>query len=68
MSQTVIQSHHICYPSDKHPEQEEVVRVRKCEHLILTKIQWYCKSRVSRGFLKALKVFVVLNEDRAEDV
>ena len=60
--------HHIIYPSTEHPEQEVVVRVRKCEHLVLTRIQWYTKKTVSKGFIKALRIFVALNEDRAKEV
>jgi hypothetical protein len=58
----VIQEHHISY------DPEVVVKLRKCEHLVLTRMQWYCKKQVSRGFITALRVFVALNEDRAEEV
>jgi hypothetical protein len=61
-SKPVIQSHHISY------DPEVTVRLRKCEHLVLTRINWYCKKQVSRGFLTALKVFVALNESRAEEL
>jgi hypothetical protein len=64
----VINAHHIVYPSPEHPEQECIVRVRKCEHLVLTRLQWYCKKQVSRGLLTALKVFIALNESRAKEV
>ena len=62
----IIQGHHIIYGSEKHPEQEVKEPVFKGEHLILTRIQWYTKNHVSKGFIKALKVFIALNEDRAE--
>ena len=64
----VIQGHHAIYPSPEHPEQEVIVRVRKCEHLVLTRLQWYCKKQVSRGLITALKVFITLNEDRAKEL
>ena len=64
----VINHHHIIYPSPEHPEQEYIVRVRKSEHLVLTRLQWYTKKQVSRGLITALKVFVALNEDRAKEV
>jgi len=67
-AKTGVSGHHIIYPSPEHPEQEEVVRVRKCEHLVLTRLQWYCRKQVSAGFIKALEVFVALNKDRAKEV
>lgn len=63
-----ISGHHIVYPSPEHPEQEVVVRVRKSEHLVLTRMSWYCRKTVSRGFIKALDVFLALNRDRAVEV
>ena len=63
------QRHHIIYDSDKiKRSQEEVVLVYKGEHGVLTKIQWWCRTSVSTGFIKALKVFIALNEDRALDL
>jgi hypothetical protein len=58
----VIQVHHISY------DPEETVRLRKCEHLVLTRLSWYTKKQVSRGLIRALKVFIALNEDRAKEV
>ena len=64
----IIQLHHIQY---EHPErksmQDVVVPVYKGEHLVLTKIQWFCKNGCSKGFIKALKVFIAMNEDEAVD-
>lgn len=56
----VIQRHHISY------EPEEVVDITKGEHFILTRMQWLKKP--SQGFIKALKVYIALNEDRADKV
>lgn len=58
----VTQSHHVSY------DPEVVVRVRKCEHLVLTRLQWYCKKQVSQGLLTALKVFIALNEPKAKEL
>jgi len=58
----ITQSHHISY------DPEVTVRIYKGEHSILTKIQWYCKKSVSKGFIKALKHFIALNEDKAEEL
>jgi len=63
-----INKHHIIYASEKHPEQEIVVPIYGGEHKILTLIQWYEKVSVSKGFIKALKHWLFLNEDRAEDI
>ena len=63
-----INKHHIVYGSEKHPEQEIIVPIYKGEHKILTLIQWYEKASVSIGFIKALKMFIFLNEDRADDL
>ena len=63
----VVQRHHIVYASPDHPEQELTVRVGKGEHLILGKLNLYTRRRISRGLIKALKVFVAMNEDRATD-
>lgn len=62
----VIQGHHIVY--DEKEGQEVIVNVYKGEHLILTRLKWYCNNGVSKGFIKALKVFIALNEDDAEDI
>ena len=64
----VIQKHHLIYPSKEHPEQEVMVSITKGEHNIMSKINWYTKSFVSRGFIKALKHWIVLNEDRSEEI
>ena len=58
----VIQSHHISY------DPEVIVRLRKCEHLVLTRLQWYCKKQVSQGLITALKVFIALNESKAKEL
>ena len=62
MRKRIIQEHHISY------DPEVAVNVYKGEHMILTKIQWFSKKNVSRGFITALKTFVAENEHRAEDL
>ena len=64
----VIQVHHCIYPTNDHPEQECRVRIRKCEHLLLTRLQWYCRKTVSVGFVKAIKIWLAINEDRGVDL
>ena len=63
-----INRHHIIYGSEKHPEQEIVVPIFKGEHKILTLMQWYEKDSISKGFIKCLKHWLFMNEDRAEDI
>jgi hypothetical protein len=57
----VIQTHHISYG-----DPEITVKVTRGEHRILSMIQWYCKKFVSKGFIRALRIFIVSNKDRAE--
>ncbi|MBU1067021.1 hypothetical protein KKE60_04510 [Patescibacteria group bacterium] len=64
----VAQQHHIQYESEGHPQHDVVVTIFKGEHLILTRMQWYCKKTISKGFVKALKVWIALNEDKAVDI
>ena len=62
----VTQEHHIIY--DEKPGQEVTANVYKGEHLCLTRINWYTRNKISKGFIKSLKVFIALNEDRAEEI
>ena len=68
MGKRIVQEHHCIYPSPDHPEQELTVRIFKGEHLVATRIQWYCRKSLSKGFIKYLKFFIACNEDRAEDL
>ncbi len=62
----VIQKHHLIYPSDK-PKQEEVVeKIFKGEHWLLTQAQR--RKKISKGFIKSLKLWILLNEDKAVDL
>jgi len=65
----VAQNHHIQYAHPEHKSMKEItVRVYKGEHLILSKIQMFTKKTVSKGFIRALKVFIAQHEDIAEEV
>jgi predicted ATP-grasp superfamily ATP-dependent carboligase len=57
-----IQEHHIRY----NPEIK--VRVYRGEHGILSRIQWYCRKKVSKGFIKALKMWIQENEAKAVEL
>ena len=56
----VIQNHHISY------DPEVTVLLHKGEHWILTQLQR--RKKISKGFLKALKVWIALNESNAKEV
>ena len=62
MRKPVIQEHHISY---KPPFS---VQVYKGEHLILSKMQWFCRKKVSQGFITALKVFIAEHEQAAHNL
>ena len=62
MNYKVIQEHHLSY------NPPITVRITKGEHNVMTKINWYTKRFVSKGFIKALKHWIALNEDRAEEI
>lgn len=65
----IIQNHHIVYAHPDHPSQKEVkVATFKGEHFIIGKINLFTRKNLSAGFLKCLKVFIALNEDRAIDL
>jgi len=68
MAKSVIQVHHIQYENKDHRQPEITVKITKGEHKILTLMQWYLKKKVSKGFIKAIKVWLAMNEDRAVDL
>jgi len=57
-----IQKHHISY------DPPETVTVFQGEHYILTLIDRYERKTVSKGFIKALKLWIRNNERRAIDL
>ena len=57
-----IQKHHISY------DPPETVTVFQGEHYILTLIDRYERKTVSKGFIKALKLWIKNNERRAIDL
>lgn len=69
MSKRVIQLHHIIYSHPNHSTQKDViVKIYKGEHSLLSRLDWYTRKSVSAGFIKALKVWLALNEDRAREL
>lgn len=64
----IIQHHHAIYSSLEHPEQEWKLPIFLGEHECASKITWYTRKSVSRGFLTWLKYFIIRNWDRAIDL
>lgn len=62
----VIQNHHLVYENEKHRQREVVVKIYKGEHWAITQLQR--RKKISKGFIKALKLWILLNEDKAEDL
>ena len=61
----VIQRHHIQYADEKGRQDDIVVPLYKGEHMIITRMQW--RKKISKGFIKALKHWILVNEDNAVD-
>ena len=59
----VIQNHHIVYAEESHKQREETVKIYKGEHWAITQLQR--RKNISQGFIKALKFWILLNEDKA---
>jgi len=55
----IVNVHHVSY------DPEVTVKMFKGEHRCVTLMERYSRRTVSRGFIKCLKVFAALNEDRA---
>jgi len=66
MAKTVIQRHHIVYAVPEHKQREIVVRVYKGEHWIITHLRR--RKKISKGFIKQLKIWMALNEENAVDL
>lgn len=65
----VIQNHHIAYKNPDHKSVKEIiVPIYKGEHNLLTKISWYCKKDVSKGFIQALEIFIAMRKYDAIDL
>lgn len=60
----IIQAHH----PDKKNRPEWTENITKGEHAILSRIQWFCRKRISKGFLSCLYDICVTNMDRAIDL
>ena len=62
----IIQQHHIIYPNEKHKQKEVVVKIYKGEHWIISQLNR--RTNISKGFIKQLKVWLALNEEKAKEL
>ena len=63
---SVIQGHHLIYPNEKHKQEEVVENIYKGEHWIITQLGR--RKKISKGFIKSIKLWILLNEDNAKDL
>ncbi len=66
MMKKVIQRHHLIYENPDHKQRGEFVDLYKGEHWAITQLQR--RTNFSKGFIKALKHWILLNEDKAVDL
>ncbi len=66
MSKPTIQRHHLVYAAPDHRQREETVLLYKGEHWAITQLQR--RTNISKGFVKALKYWLLINEDKAVDL
>ena len=66
MVKTIIQTHHLIYENEKHKQKEEVVKLYKGEHWNITQLQR--RKKISKGYIKALKFWLLLNEDKGVEL
>jgi hypothetical protein len=64
----VVQVHHHLYGAPEHGQAEWTSRVFRGEHECISKLRLYSKKTVSRGLLKDLLLFSLMNWDRAIDL
>lgn len=60
------QNHHIVYRNENHKQADVIVTVYKGEHWAITQLQR--RKNISKGFIKALKYWLLLNEEKAVDL
>jgi len=69
VKQRIYCEHHIQYEHPTYKSMQNItVWTTKGEHRILGLIQWYTKIFLTKGFIRALKVFIAQREDDAVEV
>jgi len=66
MSKLLTQRHHIIYANEKPKQEEVVVPVYKGEHYLISMLSR--RKNISKGFIKHMKVWLALNEDKAVEL
>ena len=66
MKKKVIQNHHLIYENESHKQKEEVVKLYKGEHFVMTMLNR--RKNISKGLIKSLKLWILLNEDKAAEL
>ena len=66
MAKPIIQKHHLVYENEKHKQKEVTVLLYKGEHWAITQLQR--RKKVSKGFIKALEFWLLLNKDNAINI
>ena len=67
MIRLIVNRHHIVYENKDHKQLDEIVPIYKGEHYIITQLQRRTRN-ISNGFIKALKCWIALNEDKGVNV
>ena len=66
MKKKVIQNHHLVYAVPEHGQKDEIIPLTRGEHFLITRLNRH--KHITPGFIKAIKYWIVLNEDRGEDI
>ena len=59
----IIQKHHLIYENEAHKQKEVTCLLFKGEHWAITQLQR--RKNISKGFIKALELWLLLNKDNA---
>ncbi len=66
MLRQVVHRHHIVYENKDHRQLDEIASLYQGEHYIITQLQR--RRNISKGFIKSLKCWIALNEDKGVNV
>ena len=66
MKKPVVQGHHLIYAVPEHGQKDVEVRIYKGEHFLATNLNR--RVNISKGFIKYLRVWLALNEDKGVDL
>jgi hypothetical protein len=66
MKPKIVQRHHLIYANDEHSQKEIVGNIYKGEHWLLTNLSR--RTNISKVFIKSLKMWLILNEEKAVEL